>query len=139
MSWRQATATHANAITSVCFATLPTSNFQFPRIDEPRSLRRNFGHSYWMQPFEKLPRRMPLESRIRRLDDEEEAIGRGTSERVDVEDRVIRLRQLVQRPHADEARQRRAKHRRLEGDRNELGPAVERALADVHRISDHRE
>ena len=70
---------------------LPTSNFQLPNIDESRtfwelgvgdweliavfSLRSNFGHSYWMQPFEKRPRRVALESRIRRLDDEEEAIG----------------------------------------------------------------
>ncbi len=61
---------------------------------------------------------------------------RGARERRHVEHRVVRLRQLVERPHADEAGQRRAEHRRLEGDRDELRPAVERPAADVHRIGD---
>ena len=55
-----------------------------------------------------------------------------------VEHRVIRLRQPVERPHADERRQRRAQHRRFERHGNELRPAVERPAADVHRVRDHR-
>src|SRR6187455_2563591 len=101
-------------------------------------LRRNFGHSYRMQPLEKLPRAMPLEPRVGGLDQEEEAIGGRAPEGVDVENRVIRLRQLVQRPHADKRRERRSENRRLKGHRDELRPAIERAIADVHRVGHHR-
>src|SRR6188472_1312974 len=160
MSWRQAVSAMLLATTSntrkpaLLALKLPIANFQFPIVDDPLvfpwglgvgtweltsfRLRRNFGHSYGMQPFEKLPRRMTLESRIRRLDDEKEAIGRRAPEGVDVENRVIRLRQLVQRPHADKRRERRSENRRLKGHRDELRPAIERAIADVHRVGHHR-
>src|SRR5687767_15820192 len=69
----------------------------------PSSLRRNFGHSYRMQPFEEPPGRVALEPRIRRFDAQEEAIGRRARERGNVEHRMVRLRQLVERPHAEKA------------------------------------
>src|ERR1700752_4485386 len=129
MSWR-----HAPSVTLMASTAIVRNRSEL----SAESLRRNFGDSYGMQPFEKLPRRMTLESRIRRLDDEEEAIGRCAPEGVDVEDRVIRLRQLVQRPHADKRRERRSENRSLKRHRDELRPAVERAIADVHRVGHHR-
>src|SRR5688572_20193786 len=98
------------------------------------SLRRNFGHSYGMQILEEPPGRVAIEPRIRRLDAEKEPVGRRARERRHVEDGVIGLRELVQCPHAEKAAQCRAEHRRLEGDRNELWPAVERPPADVEGI-----
>src|SRR5262245_12399061 len=107
MSWRQATraALIAMMATVRVARELPTSSFQLPSIDEPRtvwelgvgdwelvamfSLRLNFGHSYRMQPLEKRPRRVPFEPRVGRLDKQEEPIGRRAREGVDVEHRVI--------------------------------------------------
>src|SRR3954447_964842 len=89
-----------------------------------------------MKTLQKAGGRVEIEARVRRLYAQEEAVCRRTRERRHVEHRVIRLRQLVERPHGDERRQRRAEHRGFEGDRNELRPAVERTAADVQWIGD---
>src|SRR5688572_26355126 len=101
---------------------------QAPNVKLP-TLGSNFGHSYRVRGFEEIPRRRPIEPGIAGLNHQEESIRRRARERRDVEDRVIRLRQLVERPHPEERRQRRAEHRRLESDRNELRPADERTAA----------
>ena len=100
------------------------------------SLRRNFGHSYRMQAFEELP--VPSRSNRGSIASmqRKNRSRRRARERRNVEHRVIRLRQPVQRPHADKRGQRRAEHGRLEGHRDELRPAVERPAADVHRVGD---
>src|SRR5688572_21929658 len=87
-------------------------------------LRRNVGYSYRVQGLQKLLRRIALELRVGDFDAEKEPVARRARERRHVEHRVIRHRQPVERPHADKRRQRRSQHRRLEGDRNEVRPAV---------------
>src|SRR6185295_7978117 len=49
-----------------------------------------------------------------------------------VEDRVIRLRQSVQRQHAADGGKRGNENRRFERWRNERHPRVKRTAADVH-------
>src|SRR6188474_562082 len=152
MSWRHAETSAAAATMDMTVNSrvrkLPTPNFQLPKDTrsvtplwesgvgrwELKLLRRNFGHSYRLQAFKKLPGAAQVETRIGGFDTHEEPVGRRTGELGNVEHRVIRLRQLVQRPHADERRQRGAEHRRFERHRNELRPAVKGAGADVQRV-----
>src|SRR5688572_20061579 len=101
-----------------------------------KALGRNVGYSYRVQALEECPGLVRVEPRIGGFDAQEEPVARGTVERGHVEHRVVRLRQLVERPHADEAAEGGAKHRGLERDRDELRPAVERTGPDVHRIRD---
>src|SRR5678810_976475 len=116
MSWRQPAPTATSAVSSARRAATPAR--------EPSTkLRGNFGHSYWMQTFEKPPRTVTIELRIAGFDAQEEAVGRGAIEGGDVEHRVIRHRQPIQRPHPEEAGQRRPEHRGLERHRDELRPA----------------
>ena len=61
-----------------------------------------------------------------------------SAKRGDVEDRVIRLREAVQREHAQDRGQRRAQNRAFEGDGNERRPAVQRLSSDVQRIRHRR-
>src|SRR4051812_22858790 len=58
-----------------------------------------------VQRFEKAARRFQLELGILRLDAQEEAVAARQGEARHVEHRVIRLRQAVQREHAEHARQ----------------------------------
>ena len=46
---------------------------------------------------------------------------------------MIRHRQPVQRQHPEDRRQRGEEHRKLERDRNEGGPAMERTSTDIQR------
>jgi hypothetical protein len=91
-----------------------------------------------MQALEERPGLPLIEPRIDLLDDEEEAIGGGPFEGGHVEHGVVRLGQTVECPHPEEGREGRPEHGGLEGHRNELGPAVERAIPDVHRVPDDR-
>src|SRR5438477_11536036 len=100
-------------------------------------LRRNFGDSYRAKALQKRLGRIAIELRIRGLDAEEEPVARRAIERRHVEHRVIRLRQPVERQHAEKGRNRCAQHRALEGHGDEMRPAVERAAADVHGPRDH--
>src|SRR6185295_17786789 len=86
-----------------------------------------------IQGFEEAARRFELELRILRLDAQEETVAARQREARHVEHRVIRLRQPVQRQHAEHARERREEDRALEGHRDEGGPAVERLAPDVQR------
>src|SRR6185503_1848292 len=97
MSCRQpASARPAAAIRTARALERPTSNIQRPTSGS------NFGHSYRVRGLEERPRRAAIEPLIAGLDHEEESIRRCARERVDVEDRVIWLRQLVERPHTEE-------------------------------------
>ena len=55
---------------------------------------------------------------------------------LDIENRMIRLRQLVQRQHADHGKDGGAKNGQFERDRNERRPTVQRAAANVDGITD---
>src|SRR5476649_1165778 len=91
-----------------------------------------------VQRFEEVARRFDVELGILRLDAEEEPVTAGQREPRQVEDRVIRHRQAVEREHAEDARQRGRENRALEGDRDERRPAVQRLAADVERVRDDR-
>src|SRR5258707_15667398 len=86
------------------------------------SLIRDSGHLPRVQRFKEPARRFEVELRILRLDAEEETVAAGQREARQVEDRVIRHRQPVQREHAEHARQRRREDGALEGDRDERRP-----------------
>src|SRR6516225_1888864 len=77
-----------------------------------------------------------IELGIASLDAEKETIGGSRCEAVDIEDRMIRLRQLVQGQHADNRKNRSAKDRQFEGDGDEGRPTVERTATNVLGISD---
>src|SRR5258706_9472881 len=68
-------------------------------------LIRNDRHLARFERFENRPRRLDVELRILRLDAEEEPVAAGQREPWGVEHRVIRLRQAVQREHAEPRRQ----------------------------------
>src|SRR5712691_4695772 len=74
------------------------------------TLCHNFGYSQRMKVLQKRLCRIAIELRIRGLDAEEEPVARRAIECRDVEHGVIRLRQPVERQHADKRRQRRAEH-----------------------------
>src|SRR5229473_693937 len=76
-----------------------------------------------------------IKFRVTGFDADKKAVRRGMREAMHVEDRMVRLRQLVQGEHAKHRGERRAEDGKLKGDGNESGPAIERAAADVHGIS----
>src|SRR5882762_7920319 len=76
-----------------------------------------------------------VELRIAGLDANKKAVRRGMREAMHVEDRMVRLRQLVQGEHAKHRGERRAEDGKLKSDGNESRPAIERAATDVHGIS----
>ncbi len=78
------------------------------------------------------------EVRVLGLDHQEELVGRRQAEPLDVEHRVVGLRQPVQRDHADRRRQRREENRQLVGRHDERRPGGQRPAADVERILDRR-
>ncbi|MEZ6195901.1 MAG: hypothetical protein R3F20_09245 [Planctomycetota bacterium] len=68
--------------------------------------------------LEELGRPTLLEVRVGRLDDDEELVVGHLREAVQTLQRVVELRQLVQRQHAEEGGERREEDRRLEDDRD---------------------
>src|SRR4051812_28937044 len=102
MSWRQP-GTTINAKTAktakkICFAS--SAGFAFNVV---RSIG-NCGDLPRVQGLEKVPRLVDVELHILGFDAQEEAIAAGEREARDVEHGVIRLRQAVQREHAEHAR-----------------------------------
>src|SRR4051812_6729400 len=125
MSCRHAvSATHARAMTAA--------------LTRVSRLGRNVGYSQRIQVLEELPGRGRLEARIGGFDDQEEPVGRGARKRFDVEHRMVRLRELVERPHAEERGERRPEYGGFEGHWNELRPADERPPTHVERIRNRR-
>ena len=103
-----------------------------------RDLRLNFGYLARIQALQKVHRLLLVEPRIRRFHEQEEPVtARVIDEALDIEDRVVRHRQPVEDDHRDDRRYRCEQNRQLEGDGNELGPAVERLACDVGRIGNH--
>src|SRR4051812_31187912 len=95
---------------------------------------RNGCHLPGTERFEEGARALEMEPRIARLDAQEEPVAAGEREPRHVEHRVIRLRQAVQRQHAEHRGKRGAEDRALEGDRDERRPAVKPPAADVERV-----
>src|SRR5262245_23522292 len=75
--------------------------------------------------------------RIFRFNNQKETVARGQSKIRSVENRMIGLRQLVQRQHAQHGRESCHQNRTFESDWNKRRPAVERFAADVDRIINH--
>ena len=69
------------------------------------------------------------------LDADEKAIRRGMRETVGIENRMMRLRQTVEREHAEHRGERSEKNGHLKRDWNEGWPAIERTSGDIQRIS----
>src|SRR3981189_985735 len=59
-------------------------------------------------------------------------------ETMHVENRMVRLGQLVEGEHSENSGEGRTENGELKGDGNEGRPAIERAAANVHRIGDRR-
>src|SRR5437773_1902406 len=78
-----------------------------------------------------------IELRILRFDHQKETVARRQRKVRRVENRMVRLRQLVQRQHAEHCRERRDQDRAFEGDRDESRPTVEWLAAHVNWIVDH--
>src|SRR5216683_1909017 len=77
-----------------------------------------------------------MKLRVAGFNANEEAVRRCVRETRHIENGVMWLRQFVQGEHAKNRRKRGAKNRELKRNRNEGRPAIQRAAADVHGISD---
>src|SRR5271157_918954 len=75
-----------------------------------------------------------IEFRIARFDTQEEAVRGCVREAFHVEDRVIRLRELVQGQHAHHGEDGSAENGEFKSDGNERRPAIQRPAADIHGI-----
>src|SRR5882762_5809323 len=74
--------------------------------------------------------------RVAGLNAEKEAVRRGVREAMNIENRMMRLREPVQGEHAKHRGERRAENRQFESDGNKSGPAIGRAAADVERVGE---
>src|SRR6266403_896640 len=77
-----------------------------------------------------------MKLRIAGFDAEKEAVRRGVREAMNIENRMMRLRQTVQGEHSKNGGEGRAENRQFESDRNKGRPAIERAASDVERVGD---
>src|ERR1700749_1475704 len=119
---RRATRDHTFAF---CLSTFDlTSVFDISHLNRPETPKE-------------LSRPLAVELRVSRLDQHEEAVARGEREARRVEDRMVRLRQPVQREHPEDGEEGRAENRALERDRDERGPTVIGLAADVDRGAEY--
>src|SRR6266404_8856110 len=114
MSWRQPVPMTMQP------ATRPRSAMRICAVTLMRHLRDLLG----MKILKKLFRLRQAELGILRLNAQEKAVTAGTVEARRVEDRMVRLRQSIQREHAKDRGQRSAEHRALKRHRNKRGPGV---------------
>src|SRR5262249_50797057 len=84
--------------------------------------------------FKEFCRAGQVEFLVARFNTDKEGVVRGALETRHVKERAMRLRQLVQREHAEHSKRRRAENRQFERDRYECRPAVERPPRDIQRI-----
>ena len=73
------------------------------------------------------------------LDANEKAVRRRVRESRNVENRMIRLRQFVQREHAENRGERCPENGQLKGDGNKSRPAIERTSSNILGIGDRRD
>src|SRR5579871_4193051 len=97
-------------------------------MERVRRLPVNFGHLLGIEFLEERLGFLRVEFRVRSLDTKEKTIyGSALGELGDIEYRMIRHRQFVHGEHSNHGAERRKQHRALERDRDEHGPAIERA------------
>src|SRR4029079_14552036 len=92
----------------------------------------NCGDLPGTEGCQEVARPFEIEFRVGSLDTEEEPVPARQREARHVEHRVIRLRQAVQRQHAQHRGERGDENRALEGHRDERRPTVQGLSADVH-------
>src|SRR5690348_2068710 len=112
------TKTAKDAKTYFTSEFLTFAAFAIFAVERRRSVR-NGRHLPRTERLEIAPRVLEIELRVARLDAEEEPVPAREREPRDVEHRMIRLRQAVQRQHPEHRRQRGAEDRHLERHRNE--------------------
>src|SRR5689334_4801102 len=103
MSWRQPVSIRAAVTKDTKERTEDTDKESLFSI-------RDSGHLPRIQGLQESSRTLDVELRIDRLDAEKEPVAAGQREARQVEDRVIRHRQTVEREHAEHARQRRGEN-----------------------------
>src|SRR5689334_12099135 len=91
-----------------------------------------------MQLLKEAHRVHDMKFRVARFDAEIKTVRGGMDEALHVENGVMRLRQAVQRQHAEHGAESSAQHGHLEGDGDKRGPTIERAPTNIHRKSDRR-
>src|SRR5271167_1027394 len=123
--------------TAPMHATVTTRTSERADRELPRDARAparsvlNFEYSMRMQAFQKRFCLRKFEFLVARLDAQEKTVRGRPRESLDVERRVIRRGQPIERKHSEHGRQRRAQNRQLESDRNPHRPAIERLPSDV--------
>src|SRR5712692_1522918 len=111
------------------------------RIHRPRNVAEalnilHLADIMRLQAHKKFFRAGAVELRVFRFDAQEEPVVRSQRKPRHIEDRMMRHGQLIERQHSKHSKDRGAEHGELERDRNEHGPAIERAAADVLGIAD---
>src|SRR2546426_11566638 len=91
-------------------------------------LIEHLGQIVRLQTLQELRSLHAIELRIARFDAEEKAVVRRQGEARSIEHRMMWLRQLVQRQHAEHGEGRRAEHGQFKGDWNERRPTVHREI-----------
>src|SRR5450432_2549179 len=96
---------------------------------------KHLGHVMRIDALQESRGVRKIEFLVAGLDAQKELVAGGVlGETLDVEQRMMRLRQAVQRQHAENRGKRRAQHGQFESDRNEGRPAIQGASRDVERI-----
>ena len=85
-----------------------------------------------LQRGQKLGRGAAIELRVRGLDAEEETVLARPGELRHVEQRMVELRQAVEKHHSQEGREGAHQDQHFEGDGNEDRPAIVRASAELN-------
>src|ERR1700722_14708794 len=132
MSWRHPPVKMASA------ATQRAARVRARRLGLGiRELFFNFINSKRPQGVEENLGLVEIEIFVLGFDHQEKAVFRSQRETRDVEYRMIRPWQSVEREHAEDGAERGAQDGEFEGDRNEMRPAVVGLAADVERVADH--
>src|SRR5688572_8587052 len=113
------------------------SVFTFSFFLFPFALKLNIHHFPRIQILKKPHGFIVIELHILSFDHQKETVARCQRKARRVENRVIGLRQLVQRQHAEHRGERGAQDRAFKRYRNERGPTVERLAADDEGIVNH--
>src|SRR6516165_5666889 len=113
MSWRKEVSAQPD-----------TPNRQRSRIpaNEVLLLILHLGYMLRCHALQKLRRLRQVEFRVARFDAQEKPVGRSMGKTFHVENRVVWLRQPVQRQHTDNGKNRRTQHRQFKRDWNKCGP-----------------
>src|SRR5579862_9187869 len=105
----------------------------------PRRMREvlvimHLGNVVRGETLQKARRLLEMKLLVARLDADEEAVRRGVTEAMRIENGVMRLRQAVEREHPENGRERSTENGQFEGDRDKGRPAIKGAPGNVDGI-----